>query len=162
QRGDGGASQGGPGTDQLDDQCRSAAGRPLRLLHPGSRAEEDAQVKSDAIGMPDVITRYIDAEARRDADTIVSLFTQDGEVSRGGRKERGSEGIQRWHEADLWRYEYTTEILKVERTEEEELKGREYVVDFRLTGNISGGAAEGSWWFLLEGDLISRLYVEWV
>jgi ketosteroid isomerase-like protein len=98
-----------------------------------------------------VITRYFEADARRDIDAIVALFTDEAVVVDEGQTYHGSAQIRGWQEGAASRYRYTTEVFDIQRTGEES-----YLVTGRLTGNFPGGTAELKWRFTVHGDLISH------
>jgi uncharacterized protein (TIGR02246 family) len=54
-----------------------------------------------SIEVPDVINSYLEADARRDTDAIVALFTDDGVVIDEGETWRGSTEIRAWREGRL-------------------------------------------------------------
>jgi ketosteroid isomerase-like protein len=98
-----------------------------------------------------VITRYFEADVRRDIDAIVALFTDEAVVVDEGQTYHGSAQIRGWQEGAASRYRYTTEVFDTQRTGEES-----YLVTGRLTGNFPGGTAELKWRFTVHGDLISH------
>ncbi len=102
-----------------------------------------------------VITRYFEADARRDIDAIVALFTDEAVVVDEGQTYHGSAQIWSWQEGAASKYQYTTEVFGTERTGEES-----YLVTGRLTGNFPGVTAELQWRFTIQGDLISRLEID--
>ena len=104
--------------------------------------------------VPDVITRYFEADARRDIDAVVALFSDDAVVIDEGKTERGINKIRAWREGPASRYQYTTEVFDTDRTGEDE-----YLVTGRLEGNFPGGTAELKWRFTLAGDRISHLHI---
>jgi uncharacterized protein (TIGR02246 family) len=107
-----------------------------------------------SIEVPDVINSYFDADARRDTDAIVALFTDDGVVIDEGETWRGGTDIRAWREGTAARYQYTTEVFDTESTAEDA-----YLVSGRLEGNFPGGTADVTWRFTLDGDLISELHI---
>jgi ketosteroid isomerase-like protein len=104
--------------------------------------------------MPAAVSRYFDADARRDNDAVVALFTDDAEVVDEGDSWRGVDMIRAWREGPASRYEYTTEVFGTDRTGADE-----YLVTGRLAGNFPGGSAELRWRFSLAGDRISHLHI---
>jgi ketosteroid isomerase-like protein len=104
--------------------------------------------------LPDAITRYFEADARRDTDAILALFTEEAIVVDEGKEHAGIDRIRYWREEVTSRYEYTTEVVDARRTGK-----HEYVLTGRLAGNFPGGTADLSWRFTLDGDHISRLYI---
>jgi ketosteroid isomerase-like protein len=101
-----------------------------------------------------VITRFFEADARRDIDAIVALFTNEAVVVDEGQTYHGTTEIRGWQKGAASKYQYTTEVIGTERTGEESS-----LVTGRLTGNFPGGTAELKWRFTVHGDLISRLEV---
>jgi ketosteroid isomerase-like protein len=104
--------------------------------------------------VPDVITRYFEADARRDIDAVVALFSDDAVVVDEGETWRGISEIRAWRQGPASRYQYTTEVFDTERTGEDE-----YLVTGRLEGNFPGGTAELAWGFTLAGDRIRHLHI---
>ncbi len=54
--------------------------------------------------VPDVITRYFEAGARRDIDAVVALFTEDALVVDEGENWHGIDTIRAWREGPASRY----------------------------------------------------------
>jgi ketosteroid isomerase-like protein len=102
-----------------------------------------------------VITRYFEADARRDIDAIVALFTDEAVVVDEGQTYHGTAEIRGWQESAASKYQYTTQVSGTERIGEQS-----YLVTGRLTGNFPGGTAELQWRFTVQGDLISRLEID--
>jgi ketosteroid isomerase-like protein len=104
---------------------------------------------------PEVIDRYFEADARRDTDALVSLFTDDAVVIDEGETRRGAAQIRAWREGPVSQYQYTTRIFDTQPTGE-----GEYLLTGRLDGNFPGGTAELTWRFTLDGDRIKRLHIQ--
>jgi hypothetical protein len=102
-----------------------------------------------------IITRYFEADARRDIDAIVALFTDEAVVVDEGQTYHGTAEIRGWQEGAASKYQYTTEVFGTQRTSEEN-----YLVTGRLTGNFPGGTVELKWRFTVQNDLISRLEID--
>ena len=102
-----------------------------------------------------VITRYFEADARRDIDAIVALFTSGAVVVDEGQTYHGTAEIRSWQEGAASKYQYSTEVSGTQPLGEES-----YLVTGRLTGNFPGGTAELQWRFTVQNDLISRLEIE--
>jgi uncharacterized protein (TIGR02246 family) len=107
-----------------------------------------------SIEVPDVINNYFEADARRDTDAIVAMFTDDGVVIDEGKTWRGRTEIRVWREGTAARYQYTTEVIDTESTAEDA-----YLVSGRLEGNFPGGTADVNWRFTLDGDRIGELHI---
>ena len=101
-----------------------------------------------------VVTRYFEDDARRDIDAIVGLFTDEAVVVDEGQTYQGLASIRGWQEGAASRYQYTTEVIGSERTDQEN-----YLVTGRLTGNFPGGTAELKWRFTVQDNLISHLEI---
>lgn len=107
-----------------------------------------------SIEVPDIINSYFEADARRDTDAIVALFTDDGRVIDEGETWRGSEGIRQWRDGTAARYQYTTQVFDTQTT------GKDgYLVTGRLEGNFPGGTADVTWRFTFDGNRISELHI---
>jgi Domain of unknown function (DUF4440) len=111
-------------------------------------------LSSDMTGLPDVITRYFEADARRDTEAILALFGEEAIVVDEGEAHNGLRGIRSWREEVASTYEYTTEVVDARRISEDE-----YVLTGRLEGNFPGGTADVTWHFTLDGDHINRLHI---
>jgi len=104
--------------------------------------------------VPDVINSYFEADARRDTDAIVALFTEDAVLVDEGETWHGSSAIRAWREGTASRYEYTTQVFDTQSAEKDG-----YLVTGRLEGNFPGGTADVKWRFTLTGDRISGLHI---
>jgi ketosteroid isomerase-like protein len=104
--------------------------------------------------LPDVITGYFEADARRDTDAILALFAEDAVVVDEGETHRGISKIRAWREGPASRYEYTTEVFDTDRISDDE-----YLVTGRIEGNFPGGTAELRWRFTVVGDRIGHLHI---
>jgi len=104
--------------------------------------------------VPAAVRRYFAADARRDVDGIVELFTDDAVVADEGETRRGRPEIRAWQEGPASRYRYTTEVLDVAAAGEDT-----FLVTGRITGDFPGGTADLRWRFTVAGDLISRLEI---
>jgi ketosteroid isomerase-like protein len=102
-----------------------------------------------------VITHYFEADARRDIDALVALFSDEAVVVDEGQTYHGPKEIRGWREGGASVYQYTTQVHETRRLDE-----KSYLVTGRLTGNFPGGTAELQWRFTVQGDLINRLEIE--
>jgi ketosteroid isomerase-like protein len=102
----------------------------------------------------DTISRYFEADARRDTEAILSLFANDAAVTDEGRVWRGSAEIRDWLLGPASKYEYTTTIASVDR-----IAGDQYRASGRIDGNFPGGSADLKWDFTLVEGLIGRLEI---
>ena len=107
-----------------------------------------------SIAIPDVITRYFEADARRDIDGIVALFTEDAVVVDEGKTWRGPEQIGAWRKGPASKYQYTTELSGADTAGPDR-----YVVTGRIAGNFPGGTADLKWRFTAVGNRISYLLI---
>ena len=102
-----------------------------------------------------VVARYFEADARRDINAIVALFTDEAVVVDEGQTYHGTAEIRGWQEGAASKYQYTTEVSDTRHLGEES-----YLVTGRLTGNFPGETAELQWCFTVHNDLISRLEID--
>ncbi|QTJ67148.1 nuclear transport factor 2 family protein [Rhodococcus sp. ZPP] len=105
--------------------------------------------------VPEVVTRYFEADARRDIDALVALFTDDAVVIDEGKTRRGATEIRGWRTGAASEFEYTTEVIGVAAADDED----RYLVTGRLDGNFPGGTAVLTFEFTVTGELISRLEI---
>ena len=103
---------------------------------------------------PDVVSRYFEADARRDIDAMLALFDADAVVTDEGRAWRGSAEIRDWRLGPASKYEYTTTITRIDRVDD-----NHYRASGRIDGNFPGATASLKWDFLLADRLISRLEI---
>jgi hypothetical protein len=61
------------------------------------------------------ICSYFEADARRDIDAIVALFTDKAVVIDEGQTYHDSAQIRGWQEGPACRYQYTTEVFGTQR-----------------------------------------------
>ncbi|MEV4170711.1 nuclear transport factor 2 family protein [Nonomuraea sp. NPDC049709] len=106
------------------------------------------------VAVPGAVARYFEADARRDPDAIVALFTEDAVVTDEGRTRRGAEEIRAWREGAASQYQYTTELLGAEVADEDTV-----LVTGRLEGNFPGGTAVLKWRFALADGRIRQLEI---
>ncbi|MFD9670168.1 nuclear transport factor 2 family protein [Rhodococcus sp. NPDC059968] len=104
--------------------------------------------------VPKVVTRYFEADARRDIDALVALFADDAVVIDEGQTRRGATEIRGWQTGAASEFEYTTEVLGVAADGEDH-----HLVTARLDGNFPGGTATLTFDFTVTGELISRLEI---
>ncbi|MFI6823312.1 nuclear transport factor 2 family protein [Micromonospora sp. NPDC050187] len=104
--------------------------------------------------VPQVVQEYFDASARRDVESVVGLFAEDAAVVDESETRRGRSEIRAWQEGPASRYEYTTELRRVEPAGTDA-----FLVSGRIEGNFPGGTADLTWRFTLAGDRIRQLEI---
>ncbi len=104
--------------------------------------------------IPDVISRYYDAAAAGDLDTLIDCFTTDGHVRDEGHDFHGVAEIRRWRESLASRFTYTTEITGAAATGDQE-----YLVTTHLEGDFPGGVVDLDQLFTLSDELIADLSI---
>jgi hypothetical protein len=107
-----------------------------------------------AVVVPEVIARYFEADARRDNEAVLSLFTDGSIVVDENETHGGIERIRAWREGPASRYKYTTELFDTQQTAEDE-----YIATGRIEGNFPGGTADLKWRFTVAGDRIKLLQI---
>jgi hypothetical protein len=105
-------------------------------------------------GHPDIITRYLEAAEVQDFAALAACFTGDGTVVDEGITYQGHDAIIGWREQTASKWEYTTEVEGIERTDD-----RSYLVRVHAEGNFPGGQADLTYSFTLDGDLIAALSI---
>ena len=104
--------------------------------------------------MPDVVKRYFEADAERDIDAILALFSDDATVLDEGQERRGAAEIRDWQTGPASTYEYTVTVTGAERLGEDRFR-----VSGRLDGNFPGGTANLNFDFTIADEVISRLEI---
>ena len=104
--------------------------------------------------VPEAITGYFEADARRDIDAVMALFSDDAVVIDEGQTWRGSSEIRAWREGPAARYEYSTQL-----SGSWEAGPGEYLLTGTLSGNFPGGTANLTWRFTIAGNLIKQLHI---
>jgi hypothetical protein len=103
---------------------------------------------------PDVVKRYFEADAERDIDAILALFSDGATVLDEGRERRGAAEIRDWQTGPASKYDYTVTVTGEERLGEDRFR-----VSGRLDGNFPGGTANLNFDFTVAGEQISRLEI---
>ena len=106
------------------------------------------------VSTPELIERYFAADAARDTETLVELFSQDGVVIDEDKTWRGPSEIRAWRTGPAAAYQYTTEVLGIEHA-----GGADYVAHVRLDGNFPGRTVELRHRFTIDGGRIRRLAI---
>ena len=115
-----------------------------------------AQIRATLIDatVPAPVTRYFEADARRDHDAVIALFSDDAIVVDERHTWRGRNEIRAWRTGPASKYAYTTEIAAIEQTGDDTWRATG-----RLEGNFPGGTADLNWDFTITGELVSRLEI---
>ena len=104
--------------------------------------------------IPEVITRYYEAAADGDLDTLIGCFASDAHVLDEGQDFVGPQEIRGWREGLASRFTYTTEITGVDQT-----GPQSYLVQTHLEGNFPGGVVDLEQRFTLADGLIVDLAI---
>jgi hypothetical protein len=128
----------------LDDQAK----------HKSVRTSRCTRRRVVSVVVPDVVKRYFEADADRNIDAIVALFSDNATVIDEGQERRGTREIREWQTGAASQYEYTVTV-----TSQESLDDNRFLVTGRLDGNFPGGTANLSFHFTLTGGLISYLKI---
>ena len=117
-----------------------------------------AEVRRTLIGddaaAPAAVTGFFEADARRDHDAVVALFSDDAEVVDERQSWRGRDQIRAWRAGPASKYTYTTEIGTIAQTGPDR-----YRATGRLEGNFPGATVELNWDFTIAGGFITRLEI---
>ena len=108
----------------------------------------------DAARTPAVIGRFFEADARRDTEAVIALFSDGAVVVDEGGEWRGQAGIRDWRLGPVSQYEYVTTIERIDRIAEDH-----YRASGSISGNFPGGTANLNWDFVLIDGLIGRLEI---
>jgi ketosteroid isomerase-like protein len=117
-------------------------------------AGQPSSASPDLEDLPEPVRRYFTADARRDVDAILALFTPDAAVVDEGKTYRGAEMRRQWQDGPASRYEYRVTIAD----RRDLADGRVRVVG-RLDGNFPGGTATVNFDFELADERIAGLAI---
>lgn len=101
-----------------------------------------------------LIARYFAADARRDTDALVALFTDDAVVIDEGQARHGASEIRAWRAYVSTTYQFTTELLGVQPVDDDN-----YIALAHLEGNFPGGTVDLKYRFTIDGKRIRRLEI---
>jgi ketosteroid isomerase-like protein len=113
---------------------------------------------SSAGSLPPVISEYLAASDRGDAEAIVRCFAEDAVVVDEGREWRGTAPIRRWRATVASAYQYTVQVTGAEALGEVDGVER-HDVYIHLEGNFPGGEVDLTDRFALRAGRIARLEI---
>jgi ketosteroid isomerase-like protein len=106
------------------------------------------------MSIPIVIWSYFEAAEKHDTDAVIALFATDAIVEDEDHSWSGSAGIRGWRDGTATKYEYTTEVLGIDPTGDEQ-----YIAQVHLEGNFPGGKVDLKYSFTIANDRIARLQI---
>lgn len=104
--------------------------------------------------VPDVISRYYDAAAADDLESLLACFTDDAHVRDESHDFRGVAEIRGWRNGLASRFTYTTQITGTEVVADDV-----YVVSTHLEGDFPGGVVDLEQRFTVTDGLIADLSI---
>ena len=113
---------------------------------------------SAAGSLPPVISEYLAASDRGDAEAIIRCFAQDAVVVDEGREWRGTAAIRRWRATVATACRYTVQVTGAKAAGEADGAER-HDVHVRLEGNFPGGQVDLTDRFALRDGRITRLEI---
>ena len=113
---------------------------------------------STAGALPAVISGYLAASDRGDAEAIVRCFAEDAVVVDEGQEWRGTAAIRRWRDTVATAYDYTVQVTGAKAVGEVDGVER-HDVYLHLEGNFPGGEVDLTDRFALRGGRIARLEI---
>src|SRR5260370_245450 len=117
-------------------------------------ARQSSNASHDTEDVPGPVRSYFAADATRDIDAILALFTPDASVVDEGQTYRGAEMRREWQDGPGSRYQYRVTIV-----DHRELADGCVRVVGRLDGNFPGGMATVNFDFELAGERIAGLAI---
>ena len=117
------------------------------------------QAAASATGsLPPVISGYLAASDRGDAEAIVRCFAEDAVVVDEGQEWRGTAAIRRWRDTVATAYDYTVQVTGAKAVGEVDgVEGHD--VYLHLEGNFPGGEVDLTDRFALRDGRIARLEI---
>jgi ketosteroid isomerase-like protein len=113
---------------------------------------------STAGALPPVISGYLAASDRGDAEAIVRCFAEDAVVVDEGQEWRGTAAIRRWRDTVATAYDYTVQVTGAKAVGEVDGVER-HDVYLHLEGNFPGGEVDLTDRFALSDGRIARLEI---
>ena len=118
-----------------------------------------SQAAASAAGsLPPVISGYLAASDRGDAEAVARCFAEDAVVVDEGREWRGTAAIRRWRATVATAYQYTVQVTGATALGQADGAGR-HDVHLRLEGNFPGGQVDRTYRFALSEGRIARLEI---
>ena len=108
--------------------------------------------------LPPVISEYLAASDRGDAEAIIRCFGHDAVVVDEGREWRGTAPIRRWRATVATAYQYTVQVTGAEALGEAD-GAEHHDVHIRLEGNFPGGQVDLTDRFALRDGRIASLEI---
>jgi len=117
------------------------------------------QTAASATGsLAPVISEYLAASDRGDAEAIVRCFAEDAVIVDEDQEWRGTAAIRRWRATVATAYQYTVQVTGAEALGEADGAERHHVY-LHLEGNFPGGQVDLTDRFALRGGRIARLEI---
>jgi ketosteroid isomerase-like protein len=113
---------------------------------------------SAAGSLPPVISGYLAASDRGDAEALVRCLAEDAVVVDEGQEWRGTAAIRRWRDTVATAYDYTVQVTGAKAVGEVDGVER-HDVYLHLEGNFPGGEVDLTGRFALRGGRIARLEI---
>jgi len=118
-----------------------------------------SQAAASAAGsLAPVISEYLAASDRGDAEAVVRCFAEDAVVVDEGREWRGMAAIRRWRATVATAYQYTVQVTGAEALGEADGLERHHV-HVHLEGNFPGGEVDLTDRFALDAGRIASLEI---
>ena len=108
--------------------------------------------------LPPVISSYMAASDRGDAEAIVRCFAEAAVVVDEGQEWRGTAAIRRWRDTVATAYDYTVQVTGAKAVGEVDGVDR-HDVYLHLEGNFPGGEVDLTDRFALRNGRIARLEI---
>ena len=108
--------------------------------------------------LPPVISEYLAASDRGDAEAIIRCFAQDAVVVDEDQEWRGTAAIRRWRATVATAYQYTVQVTGAEALGEAD-GAEHHDVHIRLEGNFPGGQVDLTDRFALRDGRIASLEI---
>ena len=118
-----------------------------------------SQAAASAAGsLPPVISEYLAASDRGDAEAIGRCFAEDAVVMDEGQEWRGTAPIRQWRTTVATAYQYTVQVTGAKALGEADGAER-HDVHVHLEGNFPGGQVDLTDRFALRDGRIARLEI---
>jgi uncharacterized protein (TIGR02246 family) len=109
--------------------------------------------------LPPVISEYLAASDRGDAEAIARCFAEDAVVVDEGQEWRGAAAIRRWRATVATAYQYTVQVTGAKALGEMDVHVERHDVYIHLEGNFPGGQVDLTDRFALRDGRIASLEI---
>ena len=111
-------------------------------------------MKTNTTAIPEVVTQYLDATNRFDAESAAACFTPEAIVRDDGKTHVGIDEIRDWVSHASEEYQPTASVVSAQQ------KGDKLVVTVSVAGQFPGSPVELDFGFSMNNEKIAELTIQ--